>query len=444
MQLGILQIEGFIREVSEKPLKITFISCGQYGGRQGDELARLDHDVVAINTAKSDLDDLKIIERRIRLKGYDGAAKDINRGKEAIQNNKDVILEVFNSPLVTESDFVYVIAGMGGGTGNAAAPVLLNTLYNARIDKMFNDSKPTFGAIISVPGTWESRGMKKNAAWGLGKIQQLIDNDRCGSVIVIDNEKLINLSSNVFKETNDELDWRDNGNCSLASMFTEIISLTGIPSSKSFDPSELLDVISTPGYFALGKAIIDGTENANMNNITDKFKEGFANSPTASDYDYELDAVTAFMTVVQPKSNNPIVNEADFLKIEGDFGKFIANAEKPHTGIVEAREWGILTGSQKILKKESKAIIYTGVVLKEMPNRIVSMISEIEEEERELERKRDLRDDKKSANLSAYLNLDKAPKKEITKVNNELDLFGDPSSKLEQKKDIKLTLDIFE
>ena len=171
LNLGFITLEGFMsrNDGNARKLKFCFISCGQFGGRQGDEMARLLHKVIAINTSDSDLSDLKVVQNIIKLDGYNGAIKDIERGQAAIKDNRDKVLSVLQSTDVVEADFVFVVAGMGGGTGNAAAPILLNNL--SRVREPFN-GKPSFGAIVSVPGAWEKRGIKKNASWGLSHIHE--------------------------------------------------------------------------------------------------------------------------------------------------------------------------------------------------------------------------------------------------------------------------------
>lgn len=421
--LGLITLEGFMNKAEgrKRKMKFTFIACGQFGGRQGDELARLGHEVIATNTSDSDLSDLKIVNKRIKLEGYNGAVKDISRGQAAIKDNRKKIVEMMNMPEIREADHVFVIGGMGGGTGNAATPMLLNNLSKVR--KPFN-GKPSYGAIISVPGSWEQRGIKKNARWGLSHISELINKNGCGAVFIIDNEKLYQMSDS----QNNKLEWTDYGNTTFASLLTEISFLTSIPAGKTFDEDELLDFLSTPGYAVCGKTYIKQNEAVSLspNEITDLLNRSVDESPIASDYEYDLDATNGFICIIHPDNHPPIVNESLFRSFEERFNDFIASAEKPHSGLIENNDWSYIT-NDKNLKNESKrrAILYTGVISAELPSRISQMLDEIEQDEHELEKKRQSRKSK-TLDLSQFK---EEAKKEIAvtqePVNQEFDLFSD-------------------
>lgn len=436
MNLGFITLEGFMRRTdgNQKKLKFCFIACGQFGGRQGDELARLGHTVYALNTSESDLSDLKVVQNIIKLEGYNGAVKDIERGQAAIKDNREMVLSLLSNPDVVDADFVFVIAGMGGGTGNAAAPIILSNL--SRVRKPFN-GKPSFGAIVSVPGSWEKRGIKKNARWGLSHIDELIKKNACGSVTIIDNEKLYTMTEGIFSNTETKLEWTDYGNSTLASLLTEISFMTSLPSSKTFDEDELLDVLSTPGYYSSGKCYIHENDSLEVNSLTSIIEKSFRESPTANDYDYELDAVNGFVAVIHPKHKNPIITDSEFGTLEERFGRFIANAEKPHSGLIENNIWGTTTSRGKHSENETnKAILYTGVVCSQLPDRIVKMLEEIDREEQELEIKKNERKNKTTLDLSAFKTITKnevAASKEP--VNSEFDLFGDTSKKTKSSDD---------
>lgn len=424
--LGFMKLEPFMKrsDGDRKQLKLAFIACGQYGGRQGDEFARLQYTTIAINTAQSDLDDLKVIRKQIKLQGVNGAIKDIERGKQAIKDNRDVIIEVLKSAEIQEADHVFVIGGMGGGTGNAAVPVIASNLASLR--NPFN-KKPSFGAIISVPGTWEKRGLKKNASWGLAHIDELIKNNRCGAVIIMDNEKLFNMTQSMFSSTETDLEWTDYGNTALAAALSEIAYCTTLPSSKSFDVDEFRDVLSTPGYLSFGKAYIEKEDKLELNQIDNIIQKSFQNSPTAHDYDYELDSVNGFIAILHPPHSHregPTLNEKIFRIFQERFGHFIANAEKPHTGMIE--------------NKSNKAIVYTGIVCNSLPARINSMLDEIKTEEDQLQKKRSDRD-KTRLDLSNFKDIERNEVAAASQesLNSDFDLFenDEPAKKKDKSWD---------
>lgn len=434
--LGFATLESFLKrkDGSIQKINYAFIAAGQYGGRQGDELARLGYHVSALNTSDEDLKDLKIItkENTIKLKGYNGAVKDINRGQSAIKDNKDIIINLLKRPEIINADHVFVIGGTGGGTGNAALPILLTNL--AKVRKPFN-GKPSFGAILSVPGSWEARGIKKNAAWGLSHIKELVEAKATGANIIVDNEKLYKLHEDIFSSVEKEIDWRDYGNTTLAALIAEISFLTSLPSSKTFDSDELRDVLSTPGYLALGKIEIDS--DLNEKEIPELITNSFTTSPLASDFDYELDSENGFVTIIHPSKNEKNhINESLFKSIEEKYSKFISNAEKPHSGLIINSEWGKIRGKSKLTSTEHpKAIMYCGAVLNRLPHRIKEMLSEIKTEEEELEKKRSERENDE-LDLTAF----KDVKKEVAVASQkvikaEFDLFSDNETKTEKAND---------
>ncbi|MEJ3720104.1 hypothetical protein WGM54_19160 [Paenibacillus polymyxa] len=438
--LGFITLEGFVRrdDVTNRTLKLCFICCGQYGGRQGDEEARLGHSVFVINTSESDLLDLKAIsknsDRIIKLEGYGGAAKDIERGKAAIYDNSEAIVKVLQHEDVINADHVFVVGGMGGGTGNAAIPMICSNL--AKIRKPFN-GKPSYGAIITVPASWEKRGIKKNALWGLGHLDQLVKNEDIGAIVLVDNDKLYNLTQGVQSTTETPLNWMDYGNSSLAALLDEITRLTSLPSSKAFDLDEWRDVFSTPGWASLGKRDIYSSSEIDR---SDKiFREAFLNSPTASDYDYDLDTVNGFMAVIHPR--NEIITDSSFKVLEEQFGDFIESAEKPHSGMIANHSWGKITSNNKMKPEEKKAIVYTAAVSSNLPDRVRRMLVEIEKEEESLEKKRTERSDKKTLDLSSFTKQEEKRVKEKSSVGNEFDLFGSRSEEKEKNSnpfDLKL------
>jgi hypothetical protein len=163
--------------------------------------------------------------------------------------------------------------------------------------------------------------------------------------------------------------------------------------------------------------------------LTSLIAKSFRESPTANDYDYELDAVNGFIAVVHPKHKNPIISDSDFRTLEGRFGRFIANAEKPHSGLIENSNWGTITSRGKVQETETnKAILYTGVVCSALPERIARMLQEIDQEEQELEAKKNERKNKPSLDLSAFKTIAKAEVAAAKEpVNSDFDLFASPS-----------------
>jgi len=98
-----------------------------------------------------------------------GSKPDI--GREAVVENRDEVAEALQG-----SDMVFVTAGMGGGTGTGAAPVVAEIAREA--------GALTVG-IVSKPFTFEGRKRLQVADEGIDELRQVVD-----TLIVVPNERL--------------------------------------------------------------------------------------------------------------------------------------------------------------------------------------------------------------------------------------------------------------
>lgn len=143
-------------------------------------------DVIAVNTdliaLNSNAAPLKIQIGKQLTKGL-GAGANPDIGRKSAEENRAEIEEALKG-----ADMVVVTAGMGGGTGTGAAPVV------AAIAK-------SLGAlvigIVTKPFTWEGPARMKNAENGIAELRQHVD-----SLIVIPNQRIASLSDKkiVLKE----------------------------------------------------------------------------------------------------------------------------------------------------------------------------------------------------------------------------------------------------
>jgi cell division protein FtsZ len=101
-----------------------------------------------------------------------GAGADPNIGRKAAEEDRELIAEVLSG-----SDMVFITAGMGGGTGTGAAPVI------ASIAKSIG---ALVVGIVTKPFRWEGKTRMMNAEKGIQELRQHVD-----SLIVIPNERLL-------------------------------------------------------------------------------------------------------------------------------------------------------------------------------------------------------------------------------------------------------------
>jgi cell division protein FtsZ len=199
-------------------------------------------DYVAINTDAQALEkngaDQKLQIGNDITRGL-GAGADPNVGRKAIEEDRERINTVLEG-----SDMVFVTAGMGGGTGTGAAPVV------ASIAK-------SLGAlvigIVTKPFRWEGKRRMLNAEKGIEELRQYVD-----SLIVIPNEKIISVLDNTvsavtaFDKPNEVLHEATRG-------IADIITIPGI---INVDFADVRSVMNQSGDALMGCGIASGDERA--------------------------------------------------------------------------------------------------------------------------------------------------------------------------------------
>ena len=164
--------------LSDLETNITVVGCGGGGGNtinrmfeEGIHGAKL----VAGNTDVQHLveieADTKILLGQQKTRGR-GAGSLPQVGEEAALESQDEIYEAIEG-----SDMVFVTAGLGGGTGTGAAPV---------VAKAARDTGALTISIVTTPFTAEGEVRRTNAEAGLERLRDVSD-----TVIVVPNDRLL-------------------------------------------------------------------------------------------------------------------------------------------------------------------------------------------------------------------------------------------------------------
>ena len=136
-------------------------------------------DFVAVNTDAQDLE-RSLAPRRFQLGGQLtkglGAGADPEVGREAALEDRDRLAE-----LVVGADMVFITAGMGGGTGTGAAPVI------AQVAKEIGALTV---ACVTRPFHFEGRRRRKQAEEGVEALRSCVD-----TLITIPNQRLISMAT---------------------------------------------------------------------------------------------------------------------------------------------------------------------------------------------------------------------------------------------------------
>lgn len=178
--------------------KIKVFGVGGGGGNAVQHMVHSQLDGVDFICANTDAQALKNLEARTLLQlGSDitkglGAGADPAVGREAALEDRERIQE-----LLQGSDMVFITAGMGGGTGTGAAPVVAQLAKEMGILTV---------AVVTKPFPFEGKKRMQVAMAGIKALTEQVD-----SLITIPNEKLLTVLGNnttlldAFKAANDVL-----------------------------------------------------------------------------------------------------------------------------------------------------------------------------------------------------------------------------------------------
>ncbi len=199
-------------------------------------------DFVVCNTDQQALD-MSPVPKKIALGSSltegRGAGAQAEVGRNAAIENLDEIKEVLES----NTKMVFITAGMGGGTGTGAAPVIAEAARELGI--------LTVG-IVTIPFSFEGRKRKLQAEKGLDELQKHVD-----TVLVICNDKLRDMYGNLklgeaFNKADDVLSIGAKG-------IAEIITIEGY---VNVDFEDVRTVMTNSGVAIMGSATTSGEDRA--------------------------------------------------------------------------------------------------------------------------------------------------------------------------------------
>ncbi len=199
-------------------------------------------DFIVCNTDKQALD-ISPVPHKIQL----GKALTEGRGAgmlpEVGMNAAIENIEELREVLSNNTKMVFVTAGMGGGTGTGAAPVIAQVAKDLGI--------LTVG-IVTVPFSFEGRKRRQQAEEGLERMRQNVD-----TLLIINNEKLRDIGKNMA--LTQAFAQADNILTTAAKGIAEVISVTG---NINVDFNDVNTVLRNSGRAIMGSAIAQGENRA--------------------------------------------------------------------------------------------------------------------------------------------------------------------------------------
>ena len=235
-------------------MKLATIGVGNAGSKLIDRMIEFEVETgrnlcrhaLVINTARTDLAKPKNIpeDRRVligdthhKARGH-GVGGDAEIGAEVAKTDIDEIRRVFDDVEIHEVDAVLVAAGLGGGTGSGAAPVVIE-----EIQKMYDE--PVYGLGV-LPGKYEGGRPALNAARSLQSFVTKVDN-----FIAFDNDAWRSRGQTIeqgYEEMNKEL----------ATRIVTLLAAGEVDESEvgenAMDSSDIMRTLEVGGVSSIGYA----------------------------------------------------------------------------------------------------------------------------------------------------------------------------------------------
>ncbi|WP_128477660.1 tubulin/FtsZ family protein [Halorussus pelagicus] len=288
-------------------MKVVLIGVGQAGGKLTQRLAQYDQKMgfdavqgaLAVNSAKADLRELDldtVLIGQDRVKGH-GVGGDNELGAEVMQNDATQVMDALDGRITAQAEAIFVVAGLGGGTGSGGAPVLareLNRVYQI----------PVYGLGV-LPGRGEGAMYQANAGRSLKTLVREAD-----ATLLIDNDA-----------------WHTSGE-SMGEAFEKINQNIAQRVGLLFASGEAVE--------GVGESVVDSSEVINTLRSGGIATLGFASAKAAEDAEENVNAVTS-MTRKALLSNLSLPNA-----IEADSGLLVVAGQPesiPRKGVERARKW---------------------------------------------------------------------------------------------------------
>lgn len=232
------------RDSQEAVIKV--IGVGGCGGNAVAHMIEKNVGGVEFICANTDMQALKNSRAKTVLQIGAGITKGLGAGarpeigREAALEDRDRIVEIIDG-----ADMLFITAGMGGGTGTGAAPIIAEIAKEMGILTV---------AVVTKPFAFEGK-RSKVALEGLEELSKYVD-----SLIIIPNEKLMEVLGDdvpfleAFRAANDVLH-------NAVSGIAEIINCPGL---VNVDFADVRTVMSEMGMAMMGSALATGPDRARI------------------------------------------------------------------------------------------------------------------------------------------------------------------------------------
>ena len=225
------------------PAKIMVIGVGGAGGNTVDHIYTLSIkgvNLMICNTDSKALDKSPLGDtQKICMGDGKGAGNDAEVGKAKAKESLPIIREYVKQH---QPDLIFITAGMGGGTGTGATPVIAQMISTLNIPLI---------AILTTPSVNEGNHRFEQAMNGIRIMQDFVD-----TFIIIRNETIISLCDDrsvhdAFNMANDVVAYAAKGIAEIALTQSDLVSV---------DISDVCKVVRNSRYAVMGMASESGED----------------------------------------------------------------------------------------------------------------------------------------------------------------------------------------
>ncbi|HFB83189.1 MAG TPA: cell division protein FtsZ [Thermodesulfatator sp.] len=282
---------------SEHAAKIKVVGVGGGGGNainnmiahklQGVEFVAANTDYRVLDLSRAPI---KIQLGKDLTKGL-GAGGDPEVGRQAALEAADQIREALKG-----ADMVFITAGMGGGTGTGAAPV---------VAEISRELGALTVAVVTKPFAFEGKVRARIAEAGVGALKKVVD-----TIITIPNDRLISLASpkakivDMFRKADEVLYYAVRG----------ISDLIMVPGYVNLDFADVRTVMGEMGLALMGTGVARGENRASeamrlaissplLEDISIKGAKGILINITASSETLTMEEAAEISSLIQAEAD---------------------------------------------------------------------------------------------------------------------------------------------
>jgi cell division protein FtsZ len=227
-------------EEARNDARIKVIGVGGGGNNAVNRMIDSGMEHIEFIVANTDLQALRMsraatkIQLGVKLTNGLGAGANPEIGRKGALEDSDKIIEVLEG-----ADMVFVTAGLGGGTGTGAAPIIAS---------LASEMGALTVAVVTKPFAFEGKRRMQQAERGIAELMESVD-----TTIVIPNEKLLAVAENAgffesFRIADDILRQGVQG-------ISDIITIPGIINR---DFADVKAIMAGMGYAVMGTATASG------------------------------------------------------------------------------------------------------------------------------------------------------------------------------------------